>query len=335
MTYGFKDLIKYLYNNDNLWIHFNTVFNYLPIAAIIDKNIFCVHGGISSHLKSIYQIETLERPIVTFQDNDLLSDLMWSDPNPSISYYLESERGYGSVFGQDAILEFCREKKMNKLIRAHQCVKRGIENVLLGKVITVFSCSNYCDSCKNMAGYLYINHEVYKNVSLEPLDVLKREKALFIECLRKSVNDDQDSIEILHNQNLNLMGNSLNTGIKTPSKKLAPARKRSSFSQSYSRAVPIPLAAVHMGSTEQFFNRRPCTCFNRASHVFMPRDSDSDHEAGAEVALERSTQIKCNNINNLPPIEGKSNIPQLSPFNAMSDIPQLSPIMEEPPIENS
>ncbi len=44
--YGFYDECKRRYNI-KLWKTFTDCFNCLPIAAIIDEKIFCMHGGLS------------------------------------------------------------------------------------------------------------------------------------------------------------------------------------------------------------------------------------------------------------------------------------------------
>ncbi len=38
------------------------MFNYMPIAALIDEKIFCMHGGLSPDLQSMDQIEKIKRP---------------------------------------------------------------------------------------------------------------------------------------------------------------------------------------------------------------------------------------------------------------------------------
>ncbi|KAK8888683.1 hypothetical protein M9Y10_033417 [Tritrichomonas musculus] len=300
MKYGFKDELNALYENDILWNKFNDVFNWLPLAAIIDKNLFCVHGGISPHLKSIYQIANLERPILTFQDNSLLTDLMWSDPSTTVSFYIESERGYGCVFGQDAIIKFCRSQNYEKVIRAHQCVAPGVEEVLHGKVITVFSCSNYCDTCQNLAGYICIRGNTISQVQLQPLDIMKRENALFLDCSRKTGNEINDSAEILQNRNISFIGNSFNTGVKFPSRKLVPARRKSSFSQSFSRN--LPLGAMHMGST---------LSMNRSSQIFELSDDQPN-----SISMSSSMNYYSRNFSNgsgLPPIEISSSLKKSNP----------------------
>ena len=55
----------------------------MPVAAVIDEKILCMHGGISPDLKSFEQILKIPRPI-EIPDQGLLCDLLWSDPDDSI-----------------------------------------------------------------------------------------------------------------------------------------------------------------------------------------------------------------------------------------------------------
>jgi serine/threonine-protein phosphatase PP1 catalytic subunit len=48
--------------NIKLWKVFTDCFNCLPIAAIIDEKIFCMHGGLSPDLKTMEQIRRVVRP---------------------------------------------------------------------------------------------------------------------------------------------------------------------------------------------------------------------------------------------------------------------------------
>jgi len=81
--YGFYDECKRRYSI-KLWKVFSDVFNCLPAAALIDEKILCMHGGLSPELRSLQQIADLERPC-DVPDVGLLCDLLWSDPDPSIS----------------------------------------------------------------------------------------------------------------------------------------------------------------------------------------------------------------------------------------------------------
>ena len=55
----------------------------MPVAAIIDEKIICMHGGLSPKLKKLDQIIQIQRPIEV-PDEGLLCDLLWSDPETSI-----------------------------------------------------------------------------------------------------------------------------------------------------------------------------------------------------------------------------------------------------------
>ena len=45
-----------------MWREFCAMFNFLPISAIIDERILCMHGGLSPELNSLEQINTVNRP---------------------------------------------------------------------------------------------------------------------------------------------------------------------------------------------------------------------------------------------------------------------------------
>ena len=175
-------------------------------------------------------------------------------------------------------------------------------------MITVFSCSNYCDTCKNKAGYLYINKKEVNTFHLKPLEILKRENSLFIEVAKRC--EDLENVEILHNTNLNLIGNSLNTGFKPTNLKLIRVKRRSSFGQPLSRAVPFPLAVT-----------------NRRSFVSVsPKESKSDHEVSIGNSFGCSLKTSKASGNALrSPVSSLPKAYDNSPMRT-SNIPPLPPI---------
>lgn len=56
----------------------NRLFNWLPLAALIEKKIICMHGGIGRSINHIEQIENLQRPITMEAGSVVLMDLLWS-----------------------------------------------------------------------------------------------------------------------------------------------------------------------------------------------------------------------------------------------------------------
>ena len=76
--YGFYDECKRRYSI-SLWRDFCVLFNYLPISAIVDERILCMHGGLSPELSSINCLNVIKRPR-DVPDSGLLCDILWSDP---------------------------------------------------------------------------------------------------------------------------------------------------------------------------------------------------------------------------------------------------------------
>lgn len=59
------------------WQRINTLFNWLPLAALIENKIVCMHGGIGRSIETVEQIEALQRPITMEAGSMVLMDLLW------------------------------------------------------------------------------------------------------------------------------------------------------------------------------------------------------------------------------------------------------------------
>ncbi len=78
--YGFYDECKRRYNI-KLWKTFIDCFNCLPVAALIDDRILCMHGGLSPDLQSIEQIKKIEKPTDVPDSGNIfltIRFIMWS-----------------------------------------------------------------------------------------------------------------------------------------------------------------------------------------------------------------------------------------------------------------
>ena len=76
--YGFLDECKRRYNM-RLWKEFINLFNHLPVAAVVNDKILCMHGGLSPDLKSLNMIKNFNRP-TGIPEVGVLCDILWSDP---------------------------------------------------------------------------------------------------------------------------------------------------------------------------------------------------------------------------------------------------------------
>jgi serine/threonine-protein phosphatase PP1 catalytic subunit len=163
-----------------LWEGFCEVFNCLPIAAIVDDRIFCVHGGISPGLLDLDDIRRIERP-AEVPEEGLLCDILWSDPDPSVDQWEESDRGTSYVFGLLPVRKFRERFDFDLICRAHQAVMEGYDFPFSQDegIITLFSAPNYSSEFPNKGAVLQVSEELCCEFkSLEPeSDEEKREAA--------------------------------------------------------------------------------------------------------------------------------------------------------------
>ena len=74
----------------------------MPITAIIDNRILCMHGGLSPELYKLDQLQKIQRPSEV-PDGGLLCDLLWSDPDKEIATWGPNERGVSHTFSAEIV----------------------------------------------------------------------------------------------------------------------------------------------------------------------------------------------------------------------------------------
>ncbi|KAM3258436.1 hypothetical protein ACQJBY_044588 [Aegilops geniculata] len=124
-VYGFYDECLRKYGSANVWKTFTDLFDYLPLTALVESEIFCLHGGLSPSIETLDNVRSFDR-IQEVPHEGPMCDLLWSDPDDRCGWGI-SPRGAGYTFGQEQ------------------------------KVVTIFSAPNYCYRCGNMASILEVD----------------------------------------------------------------------------------------------------------------------------------------------------------------------------------
>lgn len=98
-----------------------------------------------------------------------ITDLLWSDPTDAdnITGVTANETrdpdGTGRIvkFGPDRVESFLQANlPLKMIIRAHECVMDGFERFADGKLITLFSATDYCGHHKNAGSLLFIRRDL-------------------------------------------------------------------------------------------------------------------------------------------------------------------------------
>lgn len=147
-------------------------FSALPIAAIMNKQFFCVHGGISKDIKYISDIKAINRFQLDFPSHGAYCDLMWADPSNEfddepygtsgkVKDFVENyERGCSYMYSYNAVCQFLERNNLLSVIRAHQAQDKGYRmykktpTQQFPSVISLFSAPNYCGTYGNKAAVL-------------------------------------------------------------------------------------------------------------------------------------------------------------------------------------
>ncbi|XP_031396087.1 serine/threonine-protein phosphatase PP1-like [Punica granatum] len=153
--YGFYDECKRRFNV-RLWKTFSDSFNCLPVAALIDEKILCMHGGLSPDLHDLDQIRNMQRP-TDVPETGLLCDLLWSDPNKDAKGWGLNDRGVSYTFGADVVTEFLEKHDLDLICRAHQVVEDGYEFFADRQLVTIFSAPNYCGEFDNAGAMMGVD----------------------------------------------------------------------------------------------------------------------------------------------------------------------------------
>jgi serine/threonine-protein phosphatase 2A catalytic subunit len=148
-VYGFFDECVRKYGSGNVWKMYTDLFDYLPLTAVVEDSIFCLHGGLSPSIDTLDHIRQLDR-VQEVPHEGPMCDLLWSDPDDrkgwgisprwvtlllfSILYYeccllvliLSSNfllcSGAGYTFGSDISEMFNHKNGLSLVSRAHQLV---------------------------------------------------------------------------------------------------------------------------------------------------------------------------------------------------------------------
>lgn len=158
--YGFDGEIRHKYDA-TVMSFFTDVFNNLPIAAVIEDAIFVVHGGLSTHepwCMTLDEVQSIRRNCEP-PESGLMSDLLWSDPQP-MEGRMASKRGVGFSFGPDYTHRFLSKNGLQLLVRSHEVKQEGYVVEHYGKCITIFSAPNYCDQMGNKGAFIRFHEDL-------------------------------------------------------------------------------------------------------------------------------------------------------------------------------
>nr|XP_039331381.1 serine/threonine-protein phosphatase with EF-hands 1 isoform X3 [Saimiri boliviensis boliviensis] len=170
LRYGFtKEILhKYKVHGKKILQTLEELYTWLPIGTIIDNEILVVHGGISetTDLNLLHRVERNKMKSVLMPPKEInkdcnndskpskVVDILWSDPRGKKGCFPNTGRGGGCYFGPDITSKILNKFQLKMIIRSHECKPEGYEICHGGKVVTIFSASNYYEEDSNRGAYV-------------------------------------------------------------------------------------------------------------------------------------------------------------------------------------
>nr|XP_045624092.1 uncharacterized protein LOC123774031 isoform X3 [Procambarus clarkii] len=159
----------------SVWDAVNDVFDCMPLAAIVDKKIFCIHGGIPKLEGCLSELDNIPCPLKNPESQSSSAwQMMWNDPvaaedmTDDVQGELIANRGFAfnekrqtaCVFNRAAFENFLKRHNFTHVVRAHEVKQAGFEIQQGGRLLTVFSSSHYCGGSNEAACILVHNYRI-------------------------------------------------------------------------------------------------------------------------------------------------------------------------------
>ncbi|KAL8896658.1 MAG: hypothetical protein Q9207_007608 [Kuettlingeria erythrocarpa] len=144
----------------------------LPLAAVMNKQFLCIHGGLSPELYTLDDLKNIDR----FREpptHGLMCDILWADPLEEFGQEKTSEffvhnhvRGCSYFFSYPSACAFLEKNNLLSIIRAHEAQDAGYRmyrktrTTGFPSVMTIFSAPNYLDVYNNKAAVLKYENNV-------------------------------------------------------------------------------------------------------------------------------------------------------------------------------
>lgn len=162
-VFGFESEVRSKYTVE-AFEAFQEVFRCLPLATVINKSVFVIHGGLpGTEGVKLADIAALDRKCEP--TDGLIMDILWSDPIAKSGRHA-SPRGAGVAFGPDCTARFCDDNGLACCIRSHEAKQGGFGWQAGGRCLTVFSAANYGGKMNNLGAVCHISPSSADKVEL-------------------------------------------------------------------------------------------------------------------------------------------------------------------------
>ena len=122
--FTFRNEVLNKYKEQEIYEMFLECFESMPLAAVVNNDYLCMHGGVSPTLTDAEDINKIDR-FVEPPLSGLLCDLLWAEPVEDnvamkVNFTDNKERECSVRFGLKPVKSILKKNNFLSIIRAHQ-----------------------------------------------------------------------------------------------------------------------------------------------------------------------------------------------------------------------
>lgn len=180
--YGFAGEVTVKYEK-KLMTLFSETFRYLPLAHVLEGQVFVAHAGLPGPEERIWkdwfqkapdeaagvlmrntqvtlaQLEAVDRVVEPNpMEHPLVIDFLWGDPKGANGYGPSTRVPMVYTFGPDITAKFLQANGLQYMIRSHETKSSGYQETIKD-LYTVFSAPNYIDRAGNLAAVAVLTNK--------------------------------------------------------------------------------------------------------------------------------------------------------------------------------
>jgi len=137
-------------NGTHLWPALGRIFGALPLAAVLNRSVLAVHGGLPANAPSLDALTAHphDDPAIRNGDPDhpVLTQFFWNDPDLSggTTFSPNEARGGGVLFFPQAALQaYLDDHDLAAMVRGHQPFRQGYRSLFDGRLVSLHTSGRF------------------------------------------------------------------------------------------------------------------------------------------------------------------------------------------------
>ncbi len=156
--------------SENFFQKITHMYQRMPLCALVNREVFCAHGGIAKGIESLSDFNAIRRPVNLSSQyvDDLAFQMCWNDPMVQHQTWRVSPRSTrANLFGWKAARDVMASLGVSYIVRGHEFQPNGFQSLFRSKLITIHSSAHYMGHPDCRMGYVVVHRTEHGRICIE------------------------------------------------------------------------------------------------------------------------------------------------------------------------